>query len=110
MWAPMAPFDQGRNACEMVRMRELDCKGRARCGGSDLRGGQGAWVEAELVEDACEPFGGPTAHPQPLRRRRNRLGNGEGADPGSAAVTPRARPIRMPPPSMPFELRNRGSC
>src|SRR5438445_8257085 len=52
MWAPMAPFDQGRNACEMVRMRELDCKGRARCEGkgSDLRGGQGAREDADLVD------------------------------------------------------------
>src|SRR2546426_11790550 len=66
----MAPFDQGRNAREMVRMRELDCKGRARCGGSNLRGGQGAWVEAELVKDALEPFGGPTAHPQRVRGSR----------------------------------------
>src|SRR2546427_7764132 len=102
----MAPFDQGRNAREMVRMRELDCKGRARCGGSDLRGGQGAWVEAELVEDACEPFGGPTAHPQRLRRRRNRLGNGEGADHGSVDVESHARPVVRPRPMMPFELRS----
>src|SRR2546422_9292527 len=46
----MAPFDQERNVCEMVRMRELDCKGRARCKGSDLRGGQGAREDADLVD------------------------------------------------------------
>src|SRR2546428_7396538 len=46
----MAPFDHGRNACEMVRMRELDCKGRARCEGGDLRGGQGAREDADLVD------------------------------------------------------------
>src|SRR2546422_3668520 len=36
----------------MVRMRELDCKGRARCEGkgSDLRGGQGAREDADLVD------------------------------------------------------------
>src|SRR2546422_2020655 len=50
MSAPMAPFDQERNACEMVRMRELDCKGRARCEGGDLRGGQGAREDADLVD------------------------------------------------------------
>src|SRR2546426_5022421 len=46
----MALFDQERNACEMVRMRELDCKGRARCEGGDLRGGQGAREDADLVD------------------------------------------------------------
>src|SRR2546421_11952833 len=46
----MAPFDHGRNACEMVRMRELDRKGRARCKGGDLRGGQGAGEDADLVD------------------------------------------------------------
>src|SRR2546427_2464041 len=46
----MAPFDQERNACEMVRMRELDCKGRARCEGSELRGGQGAREDGDLVD------------------------------------------------------------
>src|SRR2546428_13983519 len=46
----MAPFDQERNVCEMVRMRELDCKGRARCEGGDLRGGQGAREDADLVD------------------------------------------------------------
>src|SRR3989441_8420478 len=50
----MAPFDQGRNACEMVRMRELDCKGRARCEGSELRSGQGAREDADLVDVPCE--------------------------------------------------------
>src|SRR2546427_876816 len=109
MWAPMAPFDQGRNACEMVRMRELDCKGRARCGGSDLRGGQGAWVEADLVKDALEPFGGPMAHPQRVRGSRNRLGNGEGADHGSVDVQSHLRPVVRPRPMMPLELRNRRS-
>src|SRR2546422_6431913 len=50
----MAPFDQERNACEMVRMRELDCKGRARCEGSELRSGQGAREDADLVDVPCE--------------------------------------------------------
>src|SRR2546427_5718930 len=50
----MALFDQERNACEMVRMRELDCKGRARCEGGDLRGGQGAREDADLVDVSHE--------------------------------------------------------
>src|SRR3989442_9167645 len=50
----MAPFDQGRNACEMIRMRELDCKGRARCEGSELRGGQRAREDEDLVDVSVE--------------------------------------------------------
>src|SRR2546425_4901631 len=50
----MAPFDQERNACEMVRMRELDCKGRPRCEGSELRRGRGAREDADLVDVPCE--------------------------------------------------------
>src|SRR2546425_6589045 len=83
-------------------------KGRARCGGSNLRGGQGAWVEAELVKDALEPFGGPTAHPQRVRRSRNRIGNGGGTDHSFVHVQSPVCPLVRSRPVMPLELRNRG--